>query len=360
MHILVAALNWGMGHASRTVPLVRALQSAGVKVTLASDGVAADLLRAEFPDLEVYELPSYKVSYPTGNIYLNVLRSALNIFRAIMAESRWLKNFIKTHDIDATISDNRYGIRSHKVPAVLITHQLTLYGNWPWANRIGEFFIRIFIRRFSEVWVPDWEGDKSLTGGMAAWRYTQPPLYYVGPLSRFDSKMIKGETNYDIAVILSGPEPQRSHFELMIRQQLCGMGGRYILVRGTREAVPSDWVRCEHVEERDLLAIDDLQAVVRQSRMQISRSGYSTVMDLVYSGIPALMVPTPGQFEQEFLCEYLLGKGPWLFQTQDTLDIPAAWQQFLGGLPPLVGHPSGEEADLIVGSFLERLVKEVS
>ncbi|MCO6486445.1 MAG: hypothetical protein J5I41_11785 [Saprospiraceae bacterium] len=354
MHVLFVALNWGMGHASRSVPLIRALLRAGARVTLASDGVAAELFRSEFPDLEVHELPGYKVSYPSRNVYLNVLRSSLSILRAIWLERMWLRRFRRMHQPDAIISDNRYGIVAADIPSVLITHQLRLYGHWKWANRIGEWFMRRWILRFREVWVPDWEGSRSLTGGMATWPYKSPPVLYIGPLSRFEPVPPGGQRDIDILAVLSGPEPQRGIFEQKVHTQLASIPGHHVIVRGTRTPLPG-WYRAQPgIEVIDLLPADALQKLAGKARMQVSRSGYSTVMDLVYSGLPALLVPTPGQFEQEYLTVCLQGKGPWQFQHQRDLDIPSAWKalQELPANPAL--RPSGQEAEKAIADFLGR------
>jgi hypothetical protein len=327
----------------------------GIKVSLASDGVAADLFKKEFPDVMLYELPGYKVSYPSRNVYVNVLRSAFFIWRAILQEGRWLQRLQKQIHFDAIISDNRYGVRLNGIPSILITHQLQLYGSWAWANRIGEFFIRQWIRRFDEVWVPDWSGPESLTGGMAEWAYLQPPVYYIGPLSRFQPVSGEGRKKYDIIAVISGPEPQRSHFEEAIRRQIASIPGNHLLIRGTREPAPEQWIHPSNTLILDLLPADDLQDLIAQSRMLIGRSGYSTVMDLVYSGIPALMVATPGQFEQEFLTIHLRDKGRWVFQQQDSLDLALAWQDLPTCSTQEQPKVDGGEAKRAIQSFMERI-----
>lgn len=352
--VLYAALNWGMGHASRSVPLIRALKEAGIPVILASDGVAAELLKAEFPEDQIIQLPSYKVSYPTRNIYLNVLLSVFSILGAIRKERRWLRDYLRTHSLRAVITDNRYGLRTKQVPCFLVTHQLHFAGNWAWANHVGEWAVRWWTRRFSEIWVPDWPGDRSLSGGMASWNYSDPPVLMIGPLSRFPVDPRNNRNpDTDIIAILSGPEPQRTQFEDLIRYQLAHIPGQHILVRGTRDPYPSA-EDSKSLKVIDLLPAEDLQRLVANARMQVSRSGYSTVMDLVYSGIPALMVPTPGQIEQEFLALHLEGKGPWTFQAQDHLDLQQAWASFSSWSVQRMERPTGHEAREAIHGFIQR------
>lgn len=328
MRVLFAVLNWGMGHASRSVPIIRKLQAQGHEVVLASDGVALELLNAEFPNLPSIELPGYNVHYPTKNIYVNVLLSTWAIIRAVRAERRWLRQYLRDNPtIDWIFSDNRYGIHSTKLPSILITHQLKLFGKWPLANCLGEWYIHKQIHYFTAVWVPDWEGVHSLTGGMADKGNIKVPVRYIGPLSRFPASQLapyRSEADVDILAVLSGPEPQRQYFEKAVLHQLSDIPGHHVLIRGTK--TPSDSQHpASHITIYDILPAAELFKLIVRAKMQVSRSGYSTVMDLVYSGIPALMVPTPGQFEQEFLTQWLVGKGPWIFQTQDRLDLKSAF-----------------------------------
>ncbi|MCF8238083.1 MAG: hypothetical protein K9I85_08000 [Saprospiraceae bacterium] len=353
--VLFAVLNWGMGHASRSVPLIRAFQEKGISVILAADGAAADLLQAEFPDQTIHELPSYNVRYQTRNIYWNVLRSLVTILISIWAEHQWLRAFVRKQPLRAIISDNRYGIRLSGIPSILITHQLRFFGPWAWANRIGQLAVRWWSRKYTEIWVPDWEGANALSGGMASWTFTRPPILYLGPLSRFGilSKP-SAAPKVDIIAILSGPEPQRTYLERLISNQLTTIPGKHVLIRGTKQSPPPG-LKHPNITCYDLLAAEELQVLVSHSIMQISRSGYSTVMDLTYSGIPALMIPTPGQIEQEFLADHLRGKGPWIFHTQDKLDIQTAYysRAFWADIPSK--RPDGKEAERAVTSFLQRL-----
>lgn len=327
MQVLFVVLNWGMGHASRSIPIIRFLQQQGHQVHLASDGQALNLLEAEFPELKVHPLPGYGVVYPTRNIYLNVLLSLPYILKARFAERRWINAFIKDNTIDLLVSDNRYGCTHPDIYAILITHQLKLIGSWTWANRLGEFFIHAWIRRFNEVWVPDYP-DARLTGEMVRWSTEHPPIHFIGPLSRFTSGDRQEQPEYAIIAVLSGPEPQRSLFEAALIQQLSRMEGRHLIVRGTREKLNIRYTDNQgkgQLQFEEVLTAQQIQHYRERAKMQICRAGYSTIMDLVLQPVPTLLVPTPGQFEQEYLAKHLKGKGPWLFQDQSHLDISKAW-----------------------------------
>ncbi len=353
--VLFAALNWGMGHASRSVPLIRSLQQKGIAVILASDGDAADLLRAEFPGQTVHELPSYSVRYGSRNIYWNVLRSSWSICTAIRTERKWVKTFLRQQPLRAIISDNRYGIRDSGIPSILVTHQLRFFGPWTWANWIGGWTVRWWARKFTEIWVPDWAGPDRLSGEMARWRYSRPPVKYLGPLSRFDIRAKRsGGPEVDILAILSGPEPQRTHLEGLISTQLGTLPGRHVLIRGTSRERPEE-LKDPAFACYDLLAAAELQTFISKSAMQISRAGYSTLMDLACSGVPALLIPTPGQIEQEYLAHHLREKGPWLFQDQDELNIREAWNTRNHWVNSHVKQPDRGEAERAITSFLQRL-----
>lgn len=324
MHVLVAALDWGLGHAARSVPLVRYIRSLGHRVSLASNGQAACLWREEFPDLEVHELPAYGVRYAQRNLYLDLLAATPEILAAVRGERKWLREFESSESLDLVISDNRYGLYSEKVPSILLAHQLRVKGSWPWADKLGQFFLDRWISRFTEIWVPDHMEGRSLSGYLSEHGKGYPPVHRIGVLSRLHPAPDQ-HRSLDILVLLSGPEPQRSRFEQVVIRQLGYIPGTHQVVRGTREpretiaSVPS------HIEVVDLLPARDLQALFDRSRMLVSRSGYSTLMDLETTGMPALLVPTPGQFEQEYLARRHAGHTRWIFQNQDVLDIPTAW-----------------------------------
>lgn len=324
MHVLVAALNWGLGHAARSVPLVHYLLARGHRVSLASDGQAARLWLEEFPDIHVHQLPGYGVSYARGNLYLDLLIAAPRIWTAIRREHTWLQGFEHSDPPDLVISDNRYGIYSKRVPSILLSHQLQVRGSWPWADSIGQYLLDRWLSRFTEIWVPDHSEGLSLSGVLSKDSKAHPPVHRIGILSRFQPSRSSTPT-LDILVLLSGPEPRRSHFEGLVLDQLTGIPGKHAVVRGTRQPMDSKPIVPSNIHIHDLLPAPALQDLLYSSRMLVSRSGYSTLMDLEATELPALLVPTPGQFEQEYLAERHGSHTRWVVQRQDDLDISQAW-----------------------------------
>jgi hypothetical protein len=215
--VLVAPLNWGLGHAARCVPVIRALERMGALVHLASDGAALHLLEAEFPHLPAHKLPSYRIRYDTPNMIRNIARQAPRILYAVRAERRATEKLVQKYGIRGIFSDNRYGCFSRDAHSVMLSHQLNLRVpnhllEWC-ANRL----LRRALTRFDAVWVPDTEApDSNLSGDLS-----HPGLgrdtVYIGPLSRLHTAQRALE--YDAAVVLSGPEPQRTLLEQILLEQ---------------------------------------------------------------------------------------------------------------------------------------------
>ena len=206
--ILVAPLNWGLGHATRCIPIINALITGGYEPIIASDGIALDLLRKEFPRLKSFELASYDITYTKSGKHfkLKLLGESPKILKAIKREKKQVKQLVSEYGITGIISDNRLGVRHKKIPSVFITHQLNvLSGDTTW---ISSKLHMNYIRKFKACWVPDVRKEPGLSGIMGHLNEYSIPTYYLGVLSRFKQKRLPVEN--DLLVILSGPEPQRS------------------------------------------------------------------------------------------------------------------------------------------------------
>ncbi|MEY3366927.1 MAG: hypothetical protein RI973_82 [Bacteroidota bacterium] len=351
--ILVAPLNWGLGHASRCVPLIRELQRQGVQVVLASDGDALALLQDEFPELPAYELPAYGIRYHGGNMVLDLGRQLPVLMTAIYQENRRTGELIKVLGLDGIVSDNRYGCFSRHIPCAFVSHQINIRIPVPGLAGAVNLLHRQLIRRFDEVWVPDLPGERNLSGELS-----HGPGYrgfrYIGALSRM--RMLPEPLCYDGIAVLSGPEPQRSRLEELLLAQMTTLPHRFLLVQGkTRESSRS--LLKENVEVASCLGSSELNRAIMAARLFIGRSGYSTIMDLAKLRKPALLIPTPGQTEQEYLARLLDASGLFTIQSQDKLDLPLA-MSIAGsrpGLPRDYSDPAALEAT--VGNWLARLGK---
>lgn len=315
--ILVAPLNWGLGHATRCIPLIRELQELGAEVLLASDGVALDLLRAEFPHLPSVELPSYRIRYDTPSMVWNIGRQLPRILWAMWQEHRVVERLTRQYSLSGIISDNRYGCFSRRANSVLITHQL--YVRVPGLSWLVRPVLRFFLAQFDAIWVPDVADSPGLSGELShGAKAPGPQVRFIGILTRMEG--YERSPEYDIAVVLSGPEPQRSILEQRLLEQAMFLPHKFIFIQGKTQAKNHHFVS-PHVEVVSFLTSEELNNVLMSSRYLISRSGYSSIMDLAALGKKAILIPTPGQTEQEYLAHSLAERRFFLTQKQDALDI---------------------------------------
>ncbi|UNZ00112.1 glycosyltransferase [Zhouia spongiae] len=300
--ILIAPLNWGLGHATRCIPIIRALKEHQYTPVIASDGVALELLKKEFPTLKTVQLPSYQIQYAVKgkNFKLKMIWDSPKIIKAVTEEKKQLNKIIDEYNIDGIISDNRMGIYSSKVPSVFITHQLNvLTGNTTW---LSSRMHQQIIKKFDECWVPDVEEKPNLTGKLGHLKNSTLNIKYLGPLSRLEKKEQK--TVYDLMVIISGPEPQRTMLENLLTKEVDNFEGNVLFVKGKIEKEQTI-ERQGHVTFFNFMNSAELEAAFNQSRTVLSRSGYTTVMDLAKLEKKAFFIPTPGQYEQKYLAKRL-------------------------------------------------------
>lgn len=304
--VLVAPLDWGLGHATRCIPVISALIKQHCTVIVAAEGQIKILLQKEFPGLQFVELKGYRVSYSGSKFWMpmKLLFQLPAIFYRIYAENRWLKKIINEFTIDAVISDNRMGLHHKKIPCVYITHQLTIKTGSSFTERIAQKIHYHYINKFSACWVPDNEGKVNLAGALShPVVLPKAPVSYLGPLSRF--KIAAEACKYDLCIILSGPEPQRTVFEKFILSDIGNMQKKIFMVRGIPQETQALKMNNAAIEIKNHLTAEALSTIIQQSEMIVSRGGYSTVMDLAKLQKKAILVPTPGQTEQEYLAEYL-------------------------------------------------------
>lgn len=318
--ILVAPLNWGLGHATRCIPIINALIEQGFEPIIASDGAALTLLQKEFPKLSSIELPSYNIAYAKNGKFLKfkLLKDSPKLLKAIKSEKKVTKHFIENNHISGIISDNRLGVYSKKLPSVFITHQLkVLSGNTTWiSTKIHEKFIK----KFSACWIPDIEATNNLSGILGHPETFEIPTTYIGPLSRFEKKFTTKV--HDILVLLSGPEPQRTLLEKKLFAELKNYNGKVVFVKGIMEDEQTIQIM-GNTTIYNYMTSALLEKTIQESELVISRSGYTTVMDLAKLNKKAFFIPTPGQFEQEYLAKRLteLNLVPSCNQDEFSIDL---------------------------------------
>jgi UDP:flavonoid glycosyltransferase YjiC (YdhE family) len=313
MKILVAALNWGLGHATRCIPLIHKYMAEGNEVVLGGDGDSLLLLRRHFPALRVLELPSLELRYDEDSAQRRFYWRAIPVLlRFALADYYCLRQILVREHFDLLISDNRFGFFSRDVRSVYITHQL--YPILPKRLRIFQPIARAIhacvFRRYHEVWVPDFrEEQKCLSGELSHGGRYDRRVKYIGPLSRFSQSVSEGilkecrrDMEYEVVVLLSGLEPQRTLFEREILERFADSSEKVLLVRG-KIGEPRIEVKRNNITIVPSLSDEEWIAAVKSAEKVIARSGYSTIMDLyvLEALCKAELHPTPGQSEQEYL-----------------------------------------------------------
>jgi UDP:flavonoid glycosyltransferase YjiC (YdhE family) len=328
--VLLAPLDWGLGHTTRCIPMINELVKLGAQVIIAASERQRALLLQEFPFLEFVEIPGYDIQYGEGILLKwNLVFSMRKILKKIKQENIWLKNILENRKIDVVISDNRYGLFNKKAHCVFVTHQLVIQSGWrsnESAGRLSRLVGAVgrwvdhkilkwnykFIEKFSSCWVPDWVGEDSIAGDLSH-PHVLPniPVSYIGVLSRF-KKSYKNIINGSVLILLSGPEPQRTEFENIIFSQMTDYSGQIVVVRGLPgQDSPIPFMR-EGIKIYNHLPAVALNELINESEIIVARSGYSTIMDLVTLKKSAILVPTPGQTEQEYLAVYMQEKN-WMY-----------------------------------------------
>jgi uncharacterized protein (TIGR00661 family) len=323
--ILVAPLDWGLGHATRCIPIIRELQAKGGEVVIAADGRPLELLKKEFPSLTFVRFPGFSVMYPDGNrIASKIVSQIPKIVAATFREHRELKTILRNLKIDAVISDNRFGLFSKQVPCIFVTHQIgiAMPKRLQWAARAVYYLNKMIIRRYTECWIPDYAEEDNLSGKLSHYYPLPKNANFIGPLTRF-KRDTNIEKEFDILVLLSGPEPQRTVLETIIMEQLKTIHRKSLVVRGIPE-------RNQHIKLSEWITVVSsldsgaLNHAMLAADIIISRPGYSTIMDLNVLGKRAIFIPTPGQTEQEYLADELQKSGKFSVYQQDQFSLSGA------------------------------------
>ena len=330
MKILVAPLNWGLGHASRCVPLVHRFLDDGHEVILGGDGESLVLLRRHFPKLRYVYLAPLQLRYSKGKRQVwAVVKMLPKLVVWSMKDHALLKAVLREERIERVVSDNRFGLYGKKESGtefVYMTHQLhvLLPKGWKWLEGLVERLHARVCAHFDKVWVPDYkEEEKSLAGKMShkpsAVSRQKAKVEYIGPQSRF--KRYKDVRNgremvttltaklgggYAVVAVLSGLEPQRTLLEQEIVARYQGKEEQVLIVQGLMNR-PNTRIKRGNITLVPYMEDENLAEVLLEAKHIIARSGYSTIMDLEALGLleKAELIPTPGQPEQEYLCNLL-------------------------------------------------------
>lgn len=322
--VLVTPLDWGLGHATRCIPVIRELLSRKCEVLIAGHGDSLALLKAEFPGLRFFTLPGYCPAYPVAgkSMVLKMASQLPKFLNTIRKEHRVIEHLVREHEISCIISDNRYGCWSAAVPSVFITHQsnILMPKRFGWLSGWVRSRNEALMKRFTRCWIPDYPESHSLAGELISFgtRKSNIPFVYVGVLSRFKPAG-NSQKKYDITAIFSGPEPQRTMVENKVLPQLQRSGLTYCVVRGAPSLEPLNDQNCIN-----FLTTQALEQIIKSTTLVIARSGYSTLMDMAALEKKVIFVPTPGQTEQEYLAKRMKEKGIAFFMEQEKFNLEYA------------------------------------
>ena len=314
MKVLVAPLDWGLGHATRCVPVVREFLNQGAEVELAVVRSNAALLRNIFPELRQRLAPSYNIVYPKHgyNMGLWLVKNGAHLRTVMNYEHSFAEEVVDRYHYDVLVSDNRFGFYSRNAKSIYMTHQRRIA--FPRVlsafEPVGMLWHASVMKRFDEVWVPDVPDLPGYAGTLSHVKKCPVPIKYVGALSRFEGEKLteKSDVRYRFVAVVSGVEPARARFEELLRKTLVKIPGRHAVILGK----PSLGVKSSNEQNLDLfthLPDEQFAAVVKNAEWVVSRGGYSTVMDMAVLGARCVFVPTPGQYEQIILGRDLAHEG---------------------------------------------------
>ncbi len=308
--VCISPLDWGLGHATRCIPLIEALNALDYKIYIATSGPQEAILKQAIPYAHFLPLAGYQIRY-TKNKYLlfyALLWQLPKILFHIWQEHQWLKKAQQTYQFDIVISDNRFGFFHKKIASVFITHQLYLQTPFVWTSRLYQKILYRWLKNFTSCWIPDIQSAPGLSGTLAhPTKMPTTPFWYMGVLSRWNSvdkiKEEDAENEITFLAIVSGPEPQRSLFEKQIWEQGNALGKKFVLVAG----LPGQsWYKkmsacgiCYHH-----LDSHDLATQIKKAKYIICRGGYTSLMELIGFQKKLILVPTPGQTEQVYLASH--------------------------------------------------------
>jgi len=344
--VLICPLDWGLGHTTRCIPLIASFLRNQWHVIVGCEipSAAHSLLCQEFPSIQFVNLPGYHIQYTQKTAFF-ALKMAIQlprIFFAIKKENNWLQSIINKFDIDLVVSDNRYGLYTKKCSCIFITHQLRIKASNRFFENILQKINYHFINQFSSCWVPDFSSDKENTekGGSIAGTLSHPvilpkiPVQYLGILNR-TGKLLPNFNKYKFLILLSGPEPQRSLLEEKLLQWIRQINDPVLLARGRPGSIKTIKapINCTVVNH---LTLDELETAFHFCEYVIARSGYTTVMEILARKKKSILIPTPGQTEQEYLATHLMER-QWAYtfsQTNnDYLDAIHAGERFTYAIP---------------------------
>ena len=372
MKVLVAPLDWGLGHATRCVPVVREFLRCGAEVELAVVPANAAFFREVFPEVRQRIAPGYNIVYPKHgiNMPLWLVKKSTHLNAVIRFEHRFAEEMVARHGYDIIVSDNRFGFYSTKAHSVYMTHQrrIAFPAAFSALESLGIRWHNSLMKHFDEVWIPDEERFQGYAGSLSHVEGSPVPVRFVGLLSRFadfdaecksdgiseNTNACDGRIGQNVFAIVSGVEPARTRFETALKEILAQIPGKHVMALGKPQKGLQVWTE-GNIEFHNHMPTEEFARAVRNADWVISRGGYSTVMDMAYLGARCIFVPTPGQYEQVALAKELASSGYAIHVPAQELSLKALQKAFKTDVA--LPKPPHENA---LRSTVEDLVHRVS
>jgi UDP:flavonoid glycosyltransferase YjiC (YdhE family) len=359
-HVLVSPLNWGLGHATRDIPVIRNLLNHNHEVTIAACGNARAVLEQEFPECRSLEFPDYPVPYSQSRFFLPKFVAFFPLLlKAISDERKNLELILAKDSYDLIISDNRLGVYSSEIPSVFITHQLHYHLPlifWP-AELLAVAMNGVLHGKYRHIIVPDNPpGPTALAGKLSRPETdaTKKRVFFSGILT--STRRGNGKEDLDYLIIISGPEPQRTQLEKIVLPRIQTLDGNIIILLGSpsNHAKPEQTGRCRIIP---YASTRDKEKFMNRAQCIICRSGYTTMMEIAELGKRhALFIPTSGQTEQEYLSWYYEKQRWFHSQSQYRLDLAADIR--IARQPCYTGFPAIQKTEENVKTLYDEVLAQ--
>lgn len=310
--ILLSPLDWGFGHTTRCVSIISNLLLNNNKIVFAGNDAQINFISKEFPSIKTEFICGYNIYLSSEkSTYNQIAKQTIKIVKAIKHENRWVKDYVTKHNIDLIISDNRYGFRYSEIESIFIGHQLNL--ELPHFKTTVNKKLAKYINQFDECWIPDNE-QFNLSGSLSKTDLLSIPFKHIGLLSRFSR--LETPIIYDYLFIISGPSPENELFLKKVEKQIGKTTLRITIVSSEKSNAPL--VTANYFFQP---STDVLNQLINQSDCIVSKAGYTTIMELVSLNKKGFLIPTQGQFEQEYLANHIKHEKLNFIKSINLLDI---------------------------------------
>jgi UDP-N-acetylglucosamine:LPS N-acetylglucosamine transferase len=352
--VCISPIDWGLGHATRCIILIRSLQTLGYEVYIATEGYHETILKEALPHANFLKLRGYRIKYAKWGYTLPILLlfQLPQILFSILYEYRWLKKAQAQYQFDFIISDNRFGFYHPAVPSVFITHQLNLQMHFAWATRAFQKIQYKWLKRFTACWIPDLAGPNNLSGVLSNPKDKPSiPLWYMGCLSRLKETKLAVENVQKEPIIflgiVSGPEPQRTLLENLMWKAGNEQNIKFVMIAGRPSKDEPNKVIQENKNAKLYAHLDATELVLEIKRAEyiICRGGYTTLMELIPFKKKLIFIPTPGQTEQLYLGKFWQEKKWALCYAQEYFNLSMALKEasnFNFETPPFINFSNEE------------------